>query len=73
MAWYQHFIQGHLKAARYRYRVLVPRVVPLVQRHQLTYQQDNARPHVARVWRDHMVANNAPTLDWSHTVLTSPR
>ena len=42
-------IQGNLTAIRYRDQVLMPHVLPLVNAHNLTFQHDNARPHVARV------------------------
>ena len=39
-------IQGNLTAVRYRDQVLMPHVLPLVNAHNLTFQHDNARPHV---------------------------
>ena len=42
---------GTLTAVRYRDEILRPIAVPLVQQHNLIFQQDNARPHVARVCR----------------------
>ena len=42
-------IDGNLTAARHRDEVLRPHVIPFVQQHNLTLQQDNARPHVARI------------------------
>ena len=41
-------IQGNLTAVRYRDQVLMPHVLPLINAHNLTFQHDNARPHVAR-------------------------
>ena len=43
-------IDGNLNAQKYRDRVLAPHVVPLLQNHGVisVFQQDNARPHVAR-------------------------
>ena len=43
-------IDGNLNAQKYRDRVLAPHVVPLLQNHVVisVFQQDNARPHVAR-------------------------
>ena len=35
-----------------------------VQQHNLTFQQDNARPHVTRVCRDFLAQNNMIPLDW---------
>ena len=45
-------IQGNRTAVRYRDQMLIPHVLPLVNVHNLTFQHDNARPHVARVCRD---------------------
>ena len=41
---------GNLNAKKYRDSVLAPHVVPLLQNHGVisVFQQDNARPHVAR-------------------------
>ena len=56
-------IQGNLTAVRYRDQVLMPHVLPLVNAHNLTFQHDNARPHVARVCRDFLNQNNVQVLD----------
>ena len=56
-------IQGNLTAVRYRDQVLTPHVLPLVNAHNLTFQHDNARPHVARVCRDFLNQNNVQVLD----------
>ena len=45
--------------------ILRPVAVPLVQRRHLILQQDNARPHVARVCQDFLANNNIVLLDWS--------
>ena len=42
-------VPGNLTAVRYRDEILRPVAVPLLQQHQLTFQHDNARPHVARL------------------------
>ena len=57
-------IQGNLTAVRYRDQVLMPHALPLVNAHNLTFQHDNARPHVARVCRDFLIQNNVQVLDW---------
>jgi hypothetical protein len=44
-----HFIEGNLNGQRYRDEILIPIVVPFVRLHAVTFQQDNARPHVARI------------------------
>lgn len=55
-------IDGRLNAVRYRDFVLQRVVVPFVRQNNLTFQQDNARPHVARVCMDYLAENNVRTL-----------
>ena len=57
-------IQGNLTAVCYRDQVLMLHVLPLVNAHNLTFQHNNARPHVARVCRDFLNQNNVQVLDW---------
>ena len=57
-------VPGNLTAVRYRDEILRPVTVPLVQQHQMTFQHDNARPHVARVCQDFLANNNIVPLDW---------
>ena len=57
-------IQGNLTDVHYRDQVLMPYVLPLVNAHNLMFQHDNARPHVARVCRDFLNQNNVQVLDW---------
>lgn len=57
-------IDGNLTAARYRDEILRPHVVPFLQQHNLTLQQDNARPHVARICQVFLANNNIQPLDW---------
>ena len=47
-------IDGNMTAERYIDQVLRPHVVPFLQQHNDTriLQQDNARPHAARVTRE---------------------
>lgn len=56
-------INGNLNAVQYRDRILST-VAPYVQQHQLTLQQDNARPHVARICRDYLQAQHVDPLEW---------
>ena len=56
-------LPGNLTAVRYRDGILRPVAVPLVQQHQMTFQHDNARPHVARVCQDFLANNNIVPLD----------
>ena len=53
-----------MTAVRYRGDILRPVAVPFVQQRQLILQQDNARPHVARVCRDFLANNNIVPLEW---------
>ena len=57
-------LPGNLAAVRYRDEILRPVAVPLVQQHQMTFQHDNAHPHVARVCQDFLANNNIVPLDW---------
>ena len=58
------FVEGNLTADRYRNVILVPHVVPFVQRHNVIFQQENARCHVARVNNAFLAANNIGVLPW---------
>ena len=55
---------GQIKSVRYRDEILRPVAVPLVQQRNLILQQDNARPHVARVCQDFLANNNIAPLAW---------
>ncbi len=44
-----YFIDGILKAQRYRDEILRPIVVPFIHDHHLMLQHDNAQAHVARI------------------------
>ena len=57
-------VDGNLTAARYRDEILRPHVIPFLQQHNLTLQQDNARPHVARICQVFLANNNVQPLDW---------
>ena len=57
-------VDGNMTAVRYRDEILRPVAVPLVQQRHLILQQDNARPHVARVCQDFLANNNIVPLDW---------
>ena len=39
-------------------------IVPFVQRHNITLQQDNARAHVARFTMDYLQQNKVDVMDW---------
>ena len=53
-----------MTTVRYRDEILRPVAVPLVQQRNLILQQDNARPHVARVCQDFLANNNIAPLAW---------
>ena len=57
-------VAGNMTAVRYRGEILCPDAVPLVQQRNLILQQDNARPHVARVCQDFLANNNIAPLAW---------
>ena len=57
-------VAGNMTAVRYRDEVLRPVAVPLVQQRNLILQQDNARPHVARVCQDFLANYNIEPLAW---------
>lgn len=59
-----HFIEGNLNARRYRDEVLTPIVVPFIRQHDVIFQQDNARPHVARLCTQFLEAEGIQVLDW---------
>ena len=57
-------VPGNLTAVRYRDEILRPVGVSLMQQHRMTFQHDNARPHVARVCQDFLADNSIVPLDW---------
>ena len=61
-------IQGNLTAHRYINEVLQPVLIPLLQRHrnngQLTFQQDNARAHSARLTQNYLMNQRIDVLEW---------
>ena len=57
-------VAGNMTAVRYRDEILRPVAVPLVQQRNLILQQNNARPHVARVCQDFLANNNIAPLAW---------
>ena len=59
-------LDGTLNAARYTV------VVPLVQWYNLTFQQDNARPHVARICQNFLTAQNIQPFTDQPTVQIYP-
>ena len=59
-------VRGRLNAIAYRDTILQPYVLPFMAQHRLRlFQQDNARPHVARVTLDFFLRQQlVNTLPW---------
>lgn len=57
-------IQGSVTAERYRDDIVLPIIVPVVRQHDLTLQQDNARPHVARIVMATLREHDIRILPW---------
>ena len=57
-------INGALNGLGYRDNILIPHAIPFVEQHNLIMQQNNARPHVARVCCDAIQTSNIQTLVW---------
>ena len=59
-------IHGNLNAVRYRDEILAREVVPFINRNRraLVFQQDNARPHTARVTTNFLQRNNVNVMPW---------
>ena len=59
-------LNGNLNVQRYINEVLTPEVISFLQRNgpNLTFQQDNARTHVARVVTNVLNQHNVATLPW---------
>lgn len=58
------FVNGTLTAQQYRDNILSPCVVPLARERNLIFQQDNARPHVARANMEYLAASEVEVLPW---------
>ena len=61
---YMVFIDGSLAAQCYVDLILRPVVVPFIRQHNVTFQQDNARAHVARLSIAFLQQNNVDVLRW---------
>ena len=58
-------VDGNLNAQAYRDEILTPHVLPFMQENAgMTFQQDNARPHVARVNMAFLDQHNINVLPW---------
>lgn len=59
-------VDGNLNAQRYIDQILRPVLLPFLQQHnnRTLFQQDNARPHTARITREFLQRNNVNVLPW---------
>ena len=57
-------INGNLTGQRYIDEVLRPVVVPFLRQHQCQFQDDNARPHRARIVQEFLRQNNVVRIEW---------
>lgn len=57
-------IYGNLNALRYRDEIIIPIVLPIIEQHHIVFQQDNARPHTARIVKDCLETHDIHTLPW---------
>ena len=60
------FLDGTLTAARYRDNILAVEVVNFLNHNGpgITFQQDNARPHTARITQAFLQQQNIDVLPW---------
>ena len=58
-------INGNLNAQCYRDEIQAPVVIPYVNANpNAIFQQDNARPHTARLTTQYLQANNVDVMEW---------
>jgi transposase len=57
-------VPGNLTAVRYRDEILQHHLMRVIDRQRELFQQDNARPHTARVTMDYLEQNNINVLSW---------
>lgn len=55
-------VQGNLTVVRYRYEILKPHLMYVIDRQMELFQQDNARPHTDRVAIDYLEQNTINVL-----------
>ena len=55
---------GNLTDVRYRDKILQPHLMHVIDRQRRLFQQDNARPHTARVTMDYLEQNNINIIPW---------
>ena len=57
-------VPGNLTTVRYRDDIIQPHLMHVIDRQRGLFQQDNARPHTARVSMDYLEKNNINVLPW---------
>ena len=57
-------VPGNLMAIRYRDEILQPHLMHVIDRQRELFQQDNARPHTARLAMDYLEQNTINVLPW---------
>ena len=57
-------VPGYLTAVRYRDEIFQPHLMQVIDRQRELFQQNNARPHTARVTMDYLEQNNINVLTW---------
>jgi transposase len=57
-------VPGYLTAVRYRDEIFQPHLMQVIDRQRELFQQNNARPHTARVTMDYHEQNNINVLPW---------
>ena len=59
-------VPGNLTAVRHRDEILQPHQPHVIDRQRELFQQDNARPHTARVTMNYLEQNNINVLPWPY-------
>ena len=57
-------VPGNLTAVRYRDEIFQPHLMHVIDQQRELFQQDNTRPHTARVAMDYLEQNNINVLPW---------
>ena len=57
-------IQGTMNSETYLHQVINPIVILTVQQHNLVFQQDNVRPHVAHIVTEKLEQSSVEVLPW---------
>ena len=58
-------VPGNLRDVRYRDEILQPHLMHVIDRQRELFQQENARPHTARIAIDYLEQNNNIVLPWA--------